>query len=191
MNKTILGLLVVLIVAAGGWWFYTQRAAAPSAPVAQLANPASVNCVQTLGGTLQMVDTPQGQAGFCHTPDNHFCEEWALFRNEDCATFYLGTTQHYVLLDTGTAPPPRILSVLDTALGTTTYTDQYNTPTQIGNGTFSYWQPTKTAPTAANCPDLATWTSQGLGAGIERHVTLDLATRAVTDLGEQRCSARQ
>ena len=180
---------VVALLGAAGIWYYAHRT--PQGQSAQLANPASVNCVQTLGGQLQIVDTLEGQEGFCHTPDNHFCDEWVLFRGQDCTTFYLGTTQHYLLLDTGTAPPPRILSVLDLSVGTTTYTGQYNTPTAIGEGIFTFWQPTATPPTAANCPDLSTWHSQGLGAGLERHVTLNLATLEVTDLGEVRCSARQ
>ncbi len=189
MNKSTLFVAVaVALVVAGGYWYWSMHTAAPQAA---LANPASVNCVQKLGGTLQMVDTPQGQEGFCHTADNHFCDEWVLFRGEDCTTFYIATVQHYVLLDTGTAPPPRMLSVLDLSLGTTTYTDQYNQPTEVGTSTFSYWQPISTKPTAANCAELATWQSQGLGAGLERHVVLDLATFKLTDLGEQRCSARQ
>lgn len=191
MNRQTLLVVVVALVVAGGA-FYWYRAAAPAPQdAASLANPASVNCVTTLGGRLQMVDGPQGQTGFCHLPDGHFCEEWALFRGEDCTTFYLDAVGHYVLLDTGTAPPPRILSVLDLALGTTTYNGQYNRPIQVGDGTFTFWQPIDTKPTAANCPDLAEWQAQGLGAGIERHVRLDLATLAITDLGEQRCSARQ
>ena len=180
---------VVAIVGVAGIWYYLHRT--PASGGAQLANPASVNCVQTLGGQLQIVDTPEGQEGFCRTPDNHFCDEWVLYRGQDCTTFYLGTTGNYILLDTGTAPPPRILSVLDLSVGTTTYSGQYNTPTSIGDGTFTFWQPTTTKPTAQNCPDLATWQSQGLGAGIETHVTLNLATLGITDLGEVRCAARQ
>jgi putative hemolysin len=201
MKKEPLLAVVVALVVAGGLYYYVNYAnrapaqptapASQGAPVAQLANPASVNCVQKLGGTLQMVDTPAGQEGYCHTSDNHFCEEWTLFRGEGCVTFYLGTTGHFILLDTGTAPPPRILSVLDLSLGTTTYTDQYHTPTSIGDGTFTYWRPIAAKPTAANCPDLKTWQAQGLGAGLERHVTLNLATLTLTDLGQQRCTARQ
>jgi putative hemolysin len=187
-NNTPWAVVVVALVVAGGYWYWAAHTAAPQAA---LANPASVNCVSKLAGTLQIVDTPQGQEGFCHTPDQHFCEEWTLYRGEDCTNFYIATVGHYILLDTGTAPPPRMLSVLDLSLGTTTYTDMYNQPTEVGSSTFSYWRPVATKPTTANCPDLATWTSQGLGAGLERHVTLDLSTLKLSDLGEQRCAARQ
>ncbi len=45
-----------------------------------LANPASVNCVKTKGGTLEIVDMLEGQQGICHLPDGTTCEEWALMR---------------------------------------------------------------------------------------------------------------
>ncbi|WP_162067060.1 DUF333 domain-containing protein [Burkholderia sp. THE68] len=46
-----------------------------------LANPASVNCARQ-GGTLQIVDTSNGQLGMCRFPDGQSCEEWALLRGE-------------------------------------------------------------------------------------------------------------
>ncbi|WP_350030015.1 DUF333 domain-containing protein [Caballeronia sp. GAFFF2] len=46
-----------------------------------LANPASVNCTRQ-GGTLQIVDTVNGQVGMCHFPGGQSCEEWALLRGQ-------------------------------------------------------------------------------------------------------------
>lgn len=46
----------------------------------QLANPASVNCIEK-GGTLEILDSAQGQYGIC-TINGTQCEEWALFRGE-------------------------------------------------------------------------------------------------------------
>jgi putative hemolysin len=47
---------------------------------AQLANPASQNCVKQ-GGTLSIERRPDGgQYGVCVFTDNYQCEEWALFR---------------------------------------------------------------------------------------------------------------
>jgi putative hemolysin len=57
-----------------------QVSASVSAQPQQLANPASVNCVQTKGGTLEIVDTPEGQQGMCHLPSGAVCEEWVLMR---------------------------------------------------------------------------------------------------------------
>ena len=47
----------------------------------QLANPASVNCIEK-GGTISIVDEPEGQVGMCTLSDGTVCEEWAYFRGE-------------------------------------------------------------------------------------------------------------
>lgn len=44
-----------------------------------IANPASVNCIE-LGGTLEIVDSPTGQTGWCTLPDGRRVEEWELYR---------------------------------------------------------------------------------------------------------------
>lgn len=55
-----------------------------NAPVSQIANPASVNCVEARGGSLSIVDTAAGQVGYCDLPDGRTCEEWDLFRDGTC-----------------------------------------------------------------------------------------------------------
>ncbi|MGA2330969.1 MAG: DUF333 domain-containing protein [Syntrophales bacterium] len=53
----------------------------------QIANPASVYCVQS-GYTLEIrTATGGGQYGVCIFPDGNECEEWAFFRNE-CGAGY-------------------------------------------------------------------------------------------------------
>lgn len=47
----------------------------------QLANPASVYCVEEKG-ELDIIDTNAGQAGYCNLPDGRSCEEWAYYRSE-------------------------------------------------------------------------------------------------------------
>lgn len=47
----------------------------------KVANPASVHCEKE-GGTLEIVDTDEGQVGMCTLPDGTECEEWAYFRGE-------------------------------------------------------------------------------------------------------------
>ncbi|MEY3019506.1 MAG: hypothetical protein RLZZ272_490 [Actinomycetota bacterium] len=44
-----------------------------------IANPASVNCIE-LGGTLEIVDGPTGQTGWCTLLDGRRVEEWELYR---------------------------------------------------------------------------------------------------------------
>jgi len=47
----------------------------------QIANPASTNCIEQ-NGSLEIIDTNEGQIGVCTLPDGRVCEEWALFRGE-------------------------------------------------------------------------------------------------------------
>ena len=55
--------------------------ASPS-PVANLANPASENCV-TQGGTVSIQKNSDGsEYGLCIFPDGKQCEEWAMLRGE-------------------------------------------------------------------------------------------------------------
>lgn len=49
---------------------------------AQLANPASTNCIEK-GGTLEIRENKKGQYGVCLFEDNRQCEERALLHG-DC-----------------------------------------------------------------------------------------------------------
>ncbi len=52
------------------------------APIANMTNPASTNCVNN-GGNLSIVkDANGGEVGMCALPDGTVCEEWAYFRGE-------------------------------------------------------------------------------------------------------------
>lgn len=97
-NTILLWIVAVLIILAGVmYWYQDHQVALVPAPAqtqtsqgaqasstgqegAGIANPASVNCVQALGGTLEIADTAQGQVGYCHLPDGRVCEEWSLMR---------------------------------------------------------------------------------------------------------------
>jgi len=60
----------------------TSPPPAAEAASAQIANPASENCVKQ-GGTLTILDRGDGgQYGVCTFEDNRQCEEWALMRGE-------------------------------------------------------------------------------------------------------------
>ncbi len=53
----------------------------------EIANPASVYCVQS-GYTLEIKTNADGsEYGVCIFPDGNECEEWAFFRNE-CGSRY-------------------------------------------------------------------------------------------------------
>lgn len=52
-------------------------------PVAQMGNPASINCTK-VGGTLTIEKREDGgEYGLCHFEENRACEEWTLMRG-DC-----------------------------------------------------------------------------------------------------------
>jgi putative hemolysin len=75
VSTVFLALALLLLAACGG--------ADAEPPGAQIANPASENCVAQ-GGDLQIEERPDGgQIGVCHFEDNRQCEEWALMRG-DC-----------------------------------------------------------------------------------------------------------
>ncbi|MBI5305912.1 MAG: DUF333 domain-containing protein [Chloroflexi bacterium] len=52
-----------------------------TAPIAAMANPASVYCVQQ-GGKSEIRKDAKGEVGYCVFPDQSECEEWAFQRGE-------------------------------------------------------------------------------------------------------------
>jgi len=108
MNKKSLWLGIILaiivILAAAGWFFFLKdkncekgvcfpsESVAPSISVspenslvdggAQIANPASVNCIDK-GGQLEIrTDEAGGQYGICKFTNGSECEEWKFFKGE-------------------------------------------------------------------------------------------------------------
>ncbi|MDR3547689.1 MAG: hypothetical protein P4M11_05380 [Candidatus Pacebacteria bacterium] len=111
-------------------------------------------------------------------------------KNAD-ADYFLAFTDNFLLIDRGTAPEPRGLIVYDLRSRKQVYEDRYASPWSVAGDTVTYWNPVDTKVTTQNCPDLATYTSQGLGAVIESQVTLDLTTLTKKATGEYRCSITQ
>ena len=105
--------------------------------------------------------------------------------------YFLAFEGDFLILDIGTAPDPRILSIYDLNSRKEVYTDYYSKPIVVENNTISYWNPIKEKVTEDNCPKLTEYTSMGLGAEIESHVLLSLNTFDKKELGEYRCRARQ
>jgi uncharacterized protein len=71
-TELILLLMLSVIVIAG-------CSAPPTNP--GMANPASVYCAEQ-GGSLDIVETGDGQIGVCHLRSGKICEEWAYYRGE-------------------------------------------------------------------------------------------------------------
>ena len=94
MNVKIV-LLTALVVAAAVFSGCLQQPAStptpsptvlPSpSPNTEMANPASVNCVN-LGGTVDIRTNADGEYGVCVFANGSECDEWKLFRGESCET---------------------------------------------------------------------------------------------------------
>ena len=87
-SNTILAIAVLIVAAGIVWYVWPQNATAPNG---QLANPASVHCTQTLGGTLTIVDEAGGQGGACHLANGRVGEGGGLYRSGPCTTPPAGT----------------------------------------------------------------------------------------------------
>ena len=126
-----------------------------------------------------------------HLPCSYVVGKGDFEINTGDADYFLTFTDTFLLLDRGTAPDPRKLIVYDLRSRTQVYADQYAKPWSVAADTITYWSPIDTKVTAQNCPPVAQYTSEGLGAVIESEVTLDLPTLNKKTLGQYRCSATQ
>jgi hypothetical protein len=107
------------------------------------------------------------------------------------ATYFLAFTNNFLVLDSGTAPEPRGLTIYDLRNRQKVFTDSYARPFSALGDTITYWSPIETVPTEKSCPNVKLYTEQGLGAVIEDNVSLDLATLTKTVLPGSRCVATQ
>ncbi len=86
MKKTLLFISAIFILAGCQNYFFShpQRVRGDntnSGQSAQIANPASSNCI-VKGGMLEIRKSKIGEYGVCLFEDNRQCEEWALLRGE-------------------------------------------------------------------------------------------------------------
>ncbi len=103
---SILLLLSLMLAACSTAAPPPETAPGPTQP-AQIANPASQNCIDQ-GGTLQIEERGDGgQIGVCYFEDNRQCEEWALM-NGACpaggvkVTGYVTPAARYCAITGGT-----------------------------------------------------------------------------------------
>jgi hypothetical protein len=104
---------------------------------------------------------------------------------------FLGLEDNYLILDNGTAPYPRGLSIFDLNTEQLVYSDQYSEPLIISNSTVSYWSPVDKKVSESNCPKLIDWEAYGFDVGIESYVTIHLNNLSKNYSGEYRCEPRQ
>ncbi|HUC02262.1 MAG TPA: hypothetical protein VMA75_05225 [Candidatus Paceibacterota bacterium] len=204
LARTIAIFLAAAIVAGGGVlvyaYFHNVGGTPPAGPAASSTGFANIACMES--PDYFVVDNGPQEPGLDviakhkTSPDETFpCADVTASSDvvvqNDLPEFVLGVTQRFLVIDSGTAPPPRGLIIYDLDAQTSTFSDTYAAPIDIATDTVTYWEATKQAPTAANCPDLAQYSADGLGAVIESHVTLDLSTMATTSLGAYQCEPTQ
>lgn len=107
------------------------------------------------------------------------------------AEYFLAFTDNFLLLDSGTAPPPRGLIVYDLRTRTKIFTDSYTKPVAVVGDVITYSAKTSIKPTLQNCPQLHDYTQNGLGAVIMSKVAVDLSTLTKEDIGVIECIATQ
>lgn len=69
-------------------------------PAGQIANPASVFCVEQ-GGRVEIVDEASGQVGYCNLPDGTRVEEWEYYRSQSVGTTNADVAQVPVTITIG------------------------------------------------------------------------------------------
>ncbi|MFM7125667.1 MAG: DUF333 domain-containing protein [Actinomycetota bacterium] len=84
-SRTTVGLLALLavgsmgLVGCGGDDEGPTTTDSPNTDATGMPNPASVYCEEQ-GGTVEIVDEPAGQVGFCNLPDGTRIDEWEYYR---------------------------------------------------------------------------------------------------------------
>lgn len=129
-------------------------------------------------------------------PCSYDVEEGNFELKNQTATYFLALTDNFLVLDMGTAPPPRTLIVYNLGSRNEIYTDSYSGLAKVRdigvlNDTITYWNPTNEKVTGENCPKLSEYTAGGLGAEIEAKISLNLSNLVKKELGEYRCQPTQ
>ena len=109
----------------------------------------------------------------------------------DIPIYFLAFTDNFLALDSGTAPWPRGLIVLDLNSRKIVFTDKYSKPFSVKGDSITYLSETAQEPTVTNCPNLNDLRSKGLGAVLMNKVTVDLATLSKKSADSTACIATQ
>jgi hypothetical protein len=197
--RNVLIVLAVAVAVTAGLLIYAIHHPRAGAPTSSLP-AANINCMQS--SEYFVVDDNPGSPGLNIVakrktsadevfPCTNVVAASDIVVQNDLPEFVLGLSGHVLIVDSGTAPPPRGLVIYDLNAQTSTYTDTYSPPISIASGTIAYWESTRQAVTKANCPALGQYSADGLGAVIASHVVLDLSSLTVNILGEYRCEPVQ
>jgi hypothetical protein len=121
---------------------------------------------------------------------NYFVTKRDFEIKNEWAEYFLDQQGDLLILDSGTAPPPRGLIIWDLKKRKKVFTGSNSVPYEIKPGYMVFWTETEKA-TDENCPNRKQWESDGLGAAIETRVTLKLSDFSMHYSSETRCDARE
>jgi hypothetical protein len=214
----VIGFVVVAVLLLAAFFFY-YHGAPPSSPAAPSTQSSSTTGTNTSSSSTTpsstealtcesssqyflVEQTPVEDFGLKvlvkqkTNPDEQFSCTYAMNPGDSVITFdgpdsILGFTDRFLIIDEGTAPPPRRLIIYDVSKHQQAYAGSYSPPTEIQTSTITYWEPTKIPTTNQNCPRRAEYIGQGLGTEIEQHVSLNLLSLHKTLLGQSRCEPTQ
>jgi hypothetical protein len=105
--------------------------------------------------------------------------------------YFLSFADNFLLLDSGTGPSNRQLIAYDLRSKKLVLMDSYQGPVTVTGDNITYLTKTDQKPSLQNCPDLSSYTANGLNALIMAKVSVDLATGTKKEWGKNQCVASQ
>lgn len=113
-----------------------------------------------------------------------------VIANND-ANYFLSFAGEYLVVDSGTAPSPRVLSVYDMNTGVKVFTDSYVAPVSSTGDEITYKTMISMNPSERVCPDTIENEKKGLGTAEIASTTVVLQTLVKTVSPEHECVTTQ
>jgi hypothetical protein len=123
---------------------------------------------------------------------------WASYSPDDIginrpndAAYFLGIFDHWLIVDSGTGPDPRGLSIYDLNTKKKIYDGSYSEPIYISHGKLIFWTEIGKAD-ENNCPHFKEWLhNYGGTPAIDGKVEFDFKFLTLQHLSEEKCNPRQ
>lgn len=192
MNKNLFAVLALIIIGGLGYWFFVKGFDAATPGLACYETPLYMAIEKKLDSSVgsdilvKYKTSPEQRIRCAYT----FKEGDFEIKNAS-AEYFIAFTDNFLVLDSGTAPEPRGLIVYDLRTREQVFTDRYAQPVVAQGDSITYFSESARMPTNATCPELASYTENGLGAALMSKVTVDLSSLTKTESGEMRCIATQ
>jgi hypothetical protein len=116
----------------------------------------------------------------------------ALFERKNLEeTFFLDFKYPYLLLDAGTGPDPRVLTVIDVSKNRSILDTAYSSPAEfVDSDKIKFWTERKDS-SFLKCKEFEKRQADGLGCAVDDEVMFDLRKHTFNKTGKSRCAPRQ